>query len=86
MAASYQDLLDEEKAEMKRNQMKERSTKSFNFGAYHSLETVGYKHKHVLLHQGLSDPNISLISLTDLQLDGLSGGSVPKPDHQGGDR
>jgi len=35
-----QELLDEEKAEMQRNQMKERSTKSFNFGAYHSLETL----------------------------------------------
>ncbi|XP_040019207.1 carboxypeptidase A4 [Gasterosteus aculeatus] len=35
-----QDLLDEEKAEMVQNQMKERSTRSFNFGAYHSLETI----------------------------------------------
>ncbi|KAL6106296.1 cpa4 [Pungitius sinensis] len=35
-----QDLLDEEKAEMVENQMKERSTRSFNFGAYHSLETI----------------------------------------------
>ncbi|XP_037308350.1 carboxypeptidase A4 [Pungitius pungitius] len=35
-----QDLLDEEKAEMVENQMKERSTRGFNFGAYHSLETI----------------------------------------------
>ncbi|XP_074533448.1 carboxypeptidase A4 [Halichoeres trimaculatus] len=37
---NLQELLDEEKAEMQRNQMRERSTKSFNFGAYHSLETI----------------------------------------------
>ncbi|TKS73918.1 Carboxypeptidase A2 [Collichthys lucidus] len=35
-----QDLLDEEKAEMQMSQMKERSTRSFNFGAYHRLETI----------------------------------------------
>nr|XP_020449170.1 carboxypeptidase A2-like [Monopterus albus] len=35
-----QELLDEEKAEMEKNQMKERSTRSFNFGAYHAIETI----------------------------------------------
>ncbi|KAM9854103.1 carboxypeptidase A2-like [Aulostomus maculatus] len=37
---NIQELLDEEKAEMEDNQMRERSTKSFNFGAYHRLETI----------------------------------------------
>ncbi|XP_065812978.1 carboxypeptidase A4 [Labrus bergylta] len=37
---NLQDLLDEERAEMQENQMNERSTKSFNFGAYHRLETI----------------------------------------------
>ncbi|KAE8296739.1 Carboxypeptidase A2 [Larimichthys crocea] len=37
---NLQDLLDEEKAEMQMSQMKERSTRSFNFGAYHRLETI----------------------------------------------
>lgn len=37
---NLQELLDEEKAEMVENQMKERSTRSFNFGAYHRLETI----------------------------------------------
>ncbi|XP_044048349.1 carboxypeptidase A4 [Siniperca chuatsi] len=37
---NLQELLDEEKAEMKVNQMKERITRSFNFGAYHPLETI----------------------------------------------
>ncbi|XP_034542477.1 carboxypeptidase A4 [Notolabrus celidotus] len=37
---NLQELLNEEKAEMQRNQMKERSTKSFNFGAYHRVETI----------------------------------------------
>ncbi|KAK2880478.1 carboxypeptidase A4 [Channa argus] len=37
---NLQELLEKEKAEMKENQMKERSTKSFNFGAYHTLETI----------------------------------------------
>lgn len=41
-ACHLQDLLDEEKAEMQMSQMKERSTRSFNFGAYHRLETVSY--------------------------------------------
>lgn len=36
-----QELLDEERAEMEMNQRMERSTRSFNFGAYHRLETVG---------------------------------------------
>uniref|UniRef100_A0A672ZTA9 Carboxypeptidase A2-like n=1 Tax=Sphaeramia orbicularis TaxID=375764 RepID=A0A672ZTA9_9TELE len=35
-----QELLDKENAEMKMNQMKERSTKSFNFGAYHTLDSI----------------------------------------------
>ncbi|XP_034390229.1 carboxypeptidase A4 [Cyclopterus lumpus] len=35
-----QELLDQEKAEMLKNQMKERSGRSFNFGAYHPLETI----------------------------------------------
>uniref|UniRef100_A0A3Q3N2E3 Carboxypeptidase A4 n=1 Tax=Mastacembelus armatus TaxID=205130 RepID=A0A3Q3N2E3_9TELE len=37
---NLQELLDEEKAEMEENQMKERSTRSFDFGAYHTLETI----------------------------------------------
>ncbi|KAM4573854.1 carboxypeptidase A4 [Odontesthes bonariensis] len=40
MIANLQELLDEEKAEMEENQMRERSTRSFNFGAYHRLETI----------------------------------------------
>ncbi|KAF3706174.1 Carboxypeptidase A2 [Channa argus] len=40
LACHIQELLEKEKAEMKENQMKERSTKSFNFGAYHTLETI----------------------------------------------
>ncbi|XP_059191638.1 carboxypeptidase A4 [Centropristis striata] len=35
-----QELLDEEKTEMFENQMMERSSRSFNFGAYHRLETI----------------------------------------------
>ncbi|XP_068458375.1 carboxypeptidase A4 [Clinocottus analis] len=35
-----QELLDQEKAQMQQNQLKERSTRSFNFGAYHDLETI----------------------------------------------
>ena len=45
LACIFQELLDEEKAEMEENQMRERSTRSFNFGAYHSLETVGLHSK-----------------------------------------
>ncbi|XP_049929797.1 carboxypeptidase A4 [Epinephelus moara] len=37
---NLQELLDEEKAEMMQNEMKERSSRSFNFGAYHRLETI----------------------------------------------
>ncbi|XP_041651761.1 carboxypeptidase A4 [Cheilinus undulatus] len=37
---NLQDLLDEERAEMQKNHMKERITRSFNFGAYHTLETI----------------------------------------------
>nr|ACQ58136.1 Carboxypeptidase A2 precursor [Anoplopoma fimbria] len=37
---NLQELLDEEKAEMMENQMKERSTRSFNFGSYHPIETI----------------------------------------------
>lgn len=40
-SSSLQDLLDQEKAEMELNRIRERSTRSFNFGAYHTLETVG---------------------------------------------
>ncbi|CDQ80975.1 unnamed protein product [Oncorhynchus mykiss] len=40
MISNLQELLDEEKAEMEENNMSERSSKSFNFGAYHSLETI----------------------------------------------
>ncbi|XP_041853831.1 carboxypeptidase A2-like [Melanotaenia boesemani] len=40
MIDNLQELLDEEKAEMEENQMKERNTRSFNFGAYHRLETI----------------------------------------------
>ncbi|KAJ4937922.1 hypothetical protein JOQ06_002551 [Pogonophryne albipinna] len=35
-----QERLDEEKFEMMENHIKERSGKSFNFGAYHRLETI----------------------------------------------
>ncbi|CAB1444401.1 unnamed protein product [Pleuronectes platessa] len=37
---NMQEVLDEEKAEMEMNRMQERSTRSFNFGAYHPLETI----------------------------------------------
>ncbi|KAM3609692.1 uncharacterized protein V6R79_018669 [Siganus canaliculatus] len=37
---NLQEVLDEEKAEMEINRMKERSNRSFNFGAYHPLETI----------------------------------------------
>lgn len=37
---NLQELLDEEKAEMMQNELKERSSRSFNFGAYHHLETI----------------------------------------------
>ncbi|XP_029289542.1 carboxypeptidase A4 [Cottoperca gobio] len=37
---NLQELLDEEKSAMTENQMKERSSRSFNFGAYHRLETI----------------------------------------------
>ncbi|KAF7651209.1 hypothetical protein LDENG_00114180 [Lucifuga dentata] len=40
MISNLQELLDEEKAETEENQMKERRTRSFNFGAYHTLETI----------------------------------------------
>uniref|UniRef100_A0A3Q0RJC8 Carboxypeptidase A4 n=1 Tax=Amphilophus citrinellus TaxID=61819 RepID=A0A3Q0RJC8_AMPCI len=40
MTENLQELLDQEKVEMEENQMKERSTRSFNFGAYHSLDTI----------------------------------------------
>ncbi|KAM9753502.1 carboxypeptidase A4 [Menidia menidia] len=40
MIDNVQDLIDSEGAEMMENQMKERTTKSFNFGAYHTLETI----------------------------------------------
>nr|UYZ39184.1 carboxypeptidase A2-like [Pampus argenteus] len=40
MINDLQEHLDEEKAEMEKNRMKERSTSSFNFGAYHRLETI----------------------------------------------
>uniref|UniRef100_A0A4W5RPE0 Carboxypeptidase A2 n=1 Tax=Hucho hucho TaxID=62062 RepID=A0A4W5RPE0_9TELE len=40
MISNLQELLDEEKEEMEENNMRERSSKSFNFGAYHPLETI----------------------------------------------
>ncbi|KAG7221094.1 hypothetical protein INR49_017535, partial [Caranx melampygus] len=40
MIDNLQEVLDAEKAEMEENQMKERSTRTFNFGAYHRLETI----------------------------------------------
>ncbi|XP_058500411.1 carboxypeptidase A4 [Solea solea] len=40
MIDNLQDVLDEEKTEMEKNKMQERNTRSFNFGAYHSLETL----------------------------------------------
>ncbi|XP_053742037.1 carboxypeptidase A2-like [Synchiropus splendidus] len=40
MIDNLQELLDEEKAEMEWNRVKERSTRSFNFGAYHTLDTI----------------------------------------------
>ncbi|KAM4554220.1 carboxypeptidase A2-like [Fundulus diaphanus] len=40
MIDNLQELLDQEKAELKKNHLRERSTRSFNFGAYHRLETI----------------------------------------------
>uniref|UniRef100_A0A3B5A909 Carboxypeptidase A2-like n=1 Tax=Stegastes partitus TaxID=144197 RepID=A0A3B5A909_9TELE len=40
MINNVQELLNEEKAAMEENQRRERSTRSFNFGAYHTLETI----------------------------------------------
>merc|ERR1712002_418611 len=40
MINNLQEHLDEEKAEMEKNRIRERSTRSFNFGAYHRLETI----------------------------------------------
>lgn len=40
MIENVQELLDKEKAEMEENRMKERSTRSLNFGAYHNLDTI----------------------------------------------
>uniref|UniRef100_A0A672G059 Carboxypeptidase A1-like n=2 Tax=Salarias fasciatus TaxID=181472 RepID=A0A672G059_SALFA len=40
MIDNLQELLDQERAEMVQNQRMERSTRSFNFGAYHRLETI----------------------------------------------
>ncbi|XP_013884801.1 carboxypeptidase A4 isoform X2 [Austrofundulus limnaeus] len=40
MIDNLQELLNQEKAEMEMNQMSEHSTRSFNFGAYHNLETI----------------------------------------------
>ncbi|XP_023130020.2 carboxypeptidase A1-like [Amphiprion ocellaris] len=40
MIDNLQELLDEEKAEMEVNRMREHSTRSFNFGAYHTLDTI----------------------------------------------
>ncbi|KAM9375840.1 carboxypeptidase A4 [Pholidichthys leucotaenia] len=40
MIDNLQELIDQEKAEMEENQMREHSTRSFNFGAYHTLETI----------------------------------------------
>ncbi|TNN77218.1 Carboxypeptidase A2 [Liparis tanakae] len=49
-----QELLDEEKAEMLENQRKERSGGSFNFGAYHPLETIhSWMDSLVAQHPGL---------------------------------
>ncbi|MEQ2269010.1 carbamoyl-phosphate synthase (glutamine-hydrolyzing) cpa2 [Xenotaenia resolanae] len=40
MIDNVQELLDQEKAEMEENHISERSTRSFNFGAYHPLDTI----------------------------------------------
>ncbi|KAM9808285.1 carboxypeptidase A4 [Neosynchiropus ocellatus] len=40
MIDNLQELLDEEKEEMEMNRVMERSTRSFNFGAYHTLDTI----------------------------------------------
>ncbi|XP_067446674.1 carboxypeptidase A4 [Thunnus thynnus] len=40
MISNLQERLDEEKAEMEKNRIRERGTRSFNFGAYHRLETI----------------------------------------------
>ncbi len=45
-ACHIQELLNEEKAEMQMNQMKERITRSFNFAAYHELDAVSQLYKH----------------------------------------
>ncbi|XP_053174972.1 carboxypeptidase A4 [Scomber japonicus] len=54
MIANLQERLDEEKAEMLENNKRERSTKSFNFGAYHSVETIySWMDTLVAQHPGL---------------------------------
>ncbi|KAG5845101.1 hypothetical protein ANANG_G00135280 [Anguilla anguilla] len=40
MIKDVQDLLDEEEAEMEADSVRERGSKSFNFAAYHTLETI----------------------------------------------
>ncbi|XP_030631713.1 carboxypeptidase A4 [Chanos chanos] len=40
MISNVQELLDKEQAEVEENSMKERNTKSFNFAAYHTLDTI----------------------------------------------
>lgn len=66
LACHVQELLDEEKAEMEVNQMKERGTRTFNFGAYHHLETVGslQKNRNRSWH-----PALILWSVTKLLID-----------------
>lgn len=63
LACNIQELLDEEKAEMVVNQMKERSTRSFNFGAYHPLETVGSLYKQITHYSTLKTPTNTLLQL-----------------------
>ncbi|XP_055048228.2 carboxypeptidase A2 [Misgurnus anguillicaudatus] len=54
MINNVQDLLDKEKAEMVKNAAMERSTKSFNFGAYHSLDEIySFMDDLVTSHQNL---------------------------------
>ncbi|KAG5273037.1 hypothetical protein AALO_G00146890 [Alosa alosa] len=40
MINNLQEMLDEEQAEMEKNNGRERNLRSFNFGAYHKLETI----------------------------------------------
>lgn len=60
----YQELLNQEKAQMEMNQRAELSTRSFNFGAYHRLETVGLLNSIWLNPDEINSQQKQLQSLT----------------------